>query len=263
MKRNQRETVRQRTGRHKMKLAGNTILVTGGASGIGFAFTERFLKNNKVIICGRRQDALDEAKRKYPQLIVRSCDIAEVNAREELFNWVISEHPDVNVLVNNAGVQHRVRLQDSGKDWSYHQQELSTNLEAPIHLITLFLNHLAKKDGATIINVTSGLAFIPIPLAPVYCATKAAMHSFTMTLRHQLVSSGIEVIEIAPPSVNTDLGGTGLHTTGVPLDEFADAVFQKLGKGLLEIGYGPSERGLHVAREEFDAFLKFMSNGPK
>ena len=243
----------------KMKIAGSTVLITGGASGIGLAFAERFLKNGcKVIICGRRKESLETAKHKNPGLITRVCDISDTDARVELVKWVKREYPEMNLLVNNAGVQHRGNLLDPGTDWDYHRQELATNLEAPIHLITLFMEHLSCQSDSGIINVTSGLAFIPLPIAPLYCATKAALHSFTMSLRHQLTPAGITVVEVAPPLVNTDLGGTGLHNEGVSVEVFGDAVFKSLSKGNLEIGYGTSERGLQTSRGEFNGLMKLM-----
>jgi uncharacterized oxidoreductase len=244
-----------------MNLVGNTILITGGSSGIGFAFAERFLKSgNKVIVCGRREGKLQEVQRRYPQLHVRICDIADESERLALFHWAKSEFPELNVLVNNAGIQQRTDLLKSKEDWSYHRQEIAANLEAPLHLTMLFLPHLAEKSSAAIINVSSGLAFTPMAAAPIYSATKAALHSFTMSLRHQLSTSRIEVIEVAPPAVNTDLGGEGLHTFGVPLNEFADGVFQELEKGLQEIGYGSSEKALRMSRDEIDAAVQAINS---
>jgi len=215
-----------------------TILITGGASGIGLALAQRFLNaNNTVIICGRRADKLLEAKMKFPQLHTRVCDVAVESERVALVEWATSAFPKLNVIVNNAGVQRRVKLSES-KNWD--QSEIAINLEAPMHLCMLFATHLSKQNESSIINVTSGLAFAPLAAIPIYCATKAAMHSFTLSLRHQFaaLSNPIKVFEILPPAVNTDLGGVGLHTFGMPLDEFADAVFAKLRNGEIEIAHG-------------------------
>jgi uncharacterized oxidoreductase len=237
-----------------MNLTGNTLLITGGASGIGFAFAERFLKlGNQVIICGRREEALREAKRQYPELHTRVCDVGEEAERLALFQWVQQQFPGTNVLVNNAGIQNRTKLLNSKADWSRHHQEIAINLEAPFHLAMLFAPHLAERNNAAIVNVTSGLAFTPMAAAPIYCATKAALHSFTISLRYQLAASGIEVIEVAPPAVNTDLGGKGLHTFGASLDAFADGIFQGLQEGRQEIGYGTSDKALRLSRDEIDA----------
>jgi uncharacterized oxidoreductase len=189
-----------------MKTTGNTILITGGTSGIGLAFAEEFLRlGNKVIICGRRQDRLAEIEQKNPEIVTRACDVADPIDREFLSQWVISNYPDVNVLINNAGLQ---LLTDMTKpvDLIRVNSEISTNLVAPIHLTSLFADHLSRKDEAAIINISSGLAFVPIAFMPVYCATKAAIHSITLSLRHQLKNTPVKVFEIAPPAVDTELG---------------------------------------------------------
>lgn len=125
-----------------------------------------------------------------------------------------TNYPDVNVLINNAGIQLRYNVlkADARDNWYDYSKEITTNIEAPVHLSMLFAPYFAKKETAAIINVTSGLAFTPFAIAPVYSATKAALHSYTMSLRHQLSATSVEVIEIAPPAVNTDLGSSGLHT---------------------------------------------------
>lgn len=244
-----------------MKLSGNTVLITGGAAGIGFAFAERFIKaGNKVIVCGRREAKLQEAKEKYPELITRICDVTKESDRISLFDWVTREHPDVNVLVNNAGIQQRYHLLNANAkdDWSYYSQEIAANIEAPFHFAMLFAPYFATKDYGAIINVSSGLAFTPMAIAPIYSATKAAVHSFTMSMRHQLEDTAIEVIEVAPPAVNTDLGGAGLHTFGTPVDEFADAIFKGLEAGKNEIGYARAEKARRMSRDEIDESVKAM-----
>jgi uncharacterized oxidoreductase len=244
-----------------MKLSGNTVLVTGGAAGIGLAFAERFIKaGNQVIVCGRREAKLQEAKEKYPELITRVCDVTKESDRIALFDWVTSEHTDVNVLVNNAGIQQRYHVLKSNaqEEWSYYNQEITSNIEAPFHFCMLFAPYFANKDYGAIVNVSSGLAFTPMATAPIYSATKAAVHSFTMSLRLQLEDTAIEVIEVAPPAVNTDLGGVGLHTFGTPVDEFADAIFKGLEAGRTEIGYARSEKAMMMSRDEIDETVKAM-----
>lgn len=210
-----------------MNITGNTILITGGTSGIGLAFAEEFIKEgNKVIITGRRADRLDAIKKRLPEIIIKQSDVADVAQRTELAAWVIENHPDTNILINNAGVQYITdfnKIVDLGKV----HNELETNLIAPVHLASLFIPHLKEKQNATIINVTSGLAFVPIALMAIYCASKAAMHSLTMSLRYQLKDTGINVFEIAPPSVDTELGHdrrvdkTQSHG-GIPVAEFME-----------------------------------------
>ncbi|MFP7298296.1 SDR family oxidoreductase [Neobacillus niacini] len=244
-----------------MKLSGNTILITGGAAGIGFAFAERFMEaGNKVIVCGRREAKLQEAKRKYPELITHMCDVTKESDRIALFDWITSEHPEVNVLVNNAGIQQRYHVlkTNAKENWSYYNQEIASNIEAPFHFAMLFAPYFSKKDYGAIINISSGLAYTPMAVAPIYSAAKAAVHSFTMSLRHQLEDTAIEVIEVAPPAVNTDLGGAGLHTFGTPVDEFADAIFKGLEAGETEIGYARAEKAMRMSRDEIDESVKSM-----
>lgn len=243
-----------------MRPSQNTILITGGASGIGLALARRFSEaGNTVIICGRRQARLEEAHRQNPALRTRACDLASESERVALAQWLTQSFPDFNVLVNCAGIQRRVDLRLS-EPWEQTRSEIAINLEAPIHLSQLLIPHLARKAGAAIINVTSGLSFVPLANVPIYCATKAALHSFTLSLRHQLAGSGIEVIELIPPAVNTDLGGPGLHTFGVPLDEFADGVFDRLTGGEKEVAYGTSEKSRSASRAELDRIFEHMNS---
>jgi uncharacterized oxidoreductase len=243
-----------------VELKGNTIIITGGASGIGFAFAERFLQaGSQVIICGRRESKLQEAKDKHPELITRVCDVSVEAERLTLLEWVKEEHPEVNVLVNNAGIQQRFAVleADPVNNWAYYNKEISANIEAPFHLSMLFAPYFSSSGKkAAIINVTSGLAFTPMAIAPIYSATKAALHSFTMSLRLQLAETKVKVIEVAPPAVNTDLGGVGIHTFGEPVDEFADGIFKGLAEGKEEIGYGSSAKALRMSRDEIDEAVK-------
>ncbi|MBC6988868.1 MULTISPECIES: SDR family oxidoreductase [Hymenobacter] len=244
-----------------MNLAANTILITGGASGIGLALAERFVKaGSEVVVCGRRADKLLEAQQKVPGLHTRVCDVAEVADRVALLEWVKANFPRLNVLVNNAGIQRRTQLAQNDEPWENHRQEITINVDAPIHLAMLFLPHLQQQQNPAIINVTSGLAFVPAAFVPIYSATKAALHSFTLSLRHQLANTPVQVLEVVPPAVDTDLGGPGLHTFGVPVDEFADSVMQRLANGETEVGYGFSEKSRLASRQEADAIFQQMNN---
>ncbi|TCP65559.1 SDR family oxidoreductase [Baia soyae] len=250
-----------------MKKSGNTILITGGGSGIGLAFAERFIKaGNRVLICGRRESALQKAKEQFPSLITYTCDLTIESECIALFDWVIDNHPEVNVLVNNAGILQRfnVLTADVKDNWSYFNQEMIANLEAPIHLTMLFAPFFAKKEEATIINVSSGLAFTPLAVTPIYSATKAAIHSFTMSLRHQLSDTSVEVIEVVPPAVATDLGGgSWLRTQVEKLDDFADGIFKGLEEGKTEIGYSTSAARLRMSRDQVDEYVDKMYNAMK
>jgi len=221
-----------------MKISNNKILITGGASGIGLGLTERFIQeNNTVIICGRRETALREVKDKFPSVIIKVTDLSVEADRIELYNWVSENHSDLNVLINNAGIQNWMNISDNDF-FEKTAQEVMTNVLAPIQLTTLFIN-LLKLD--TIINVTSGLAFVQLSKVPTYCATKSFFHSFTLSLRHMLKSKNIEVIEMIPPALNTDLGGKGLHDGQPPVSDFINAVFQQMKEGKTELTFGFSE----------------------
>ena len=178
--------------------------------------------------------------------------------RAALVEWVVRECPELDVLVNNAGIQRRFEIL-ADPSWAPIHQELAINLEAHIHLTALLLPHLSKQKRATIANVTSGLAFVPLALAPIYSATKAALHSFTLSLRQQLAKTAIEVIEIIPPAINTDLGGPGLHARDTPLDEFADAAFAALRRGDPEATYGFSSQSSRASREQLDQIFARMN----
>ncbi|MEK5033552.1 SDR family NAD(P)-dependent oxidoreductase [Paenibacillus sp. FSL R7-0302] len=249
-----------------MKLSGNTLLITGGGSGIGLAMAERFIRmGNTVIITGRREQVLQAAQDRFPNLITHVCDLKAESERLALFDWVTANYPGVNVLVNNAGIQQRFNIQtaDVRNHWADFNHEITTNLEAPLHLAMLFAPFFAAQEAATIMNVTSGLAFTPFAIAPIYSATKAALHSFTISLRLQLSGTNVEVIEVAPPAVNTDLGGSGLHVHGEPLAAFTDGIFQGFAEGLQEIGYGSSVERLRMSRDRIDEYAAQMYEATK
>jgi uncharacterized oxidoreductase len=221
-----------------MKISNNKILITGGATGIGLGLTERFIKdNNTVIICGRRESTLKEVSDKFPSLITRTCDLSVAGEREALFNWVSEKHSDLNVLINNAGIQQWMSISDDNF-FQRAKDEIAINIETPLHLISLFIS---LKSLDTIVNVTSGLSFVPLTKVPVYSASKAFLHSFTLSVRQSLKSKNIEVIEMIPPALNTDLGGKGLHDTAPPVSDFIQAVFEQLEQGKTELTFGFSE----------------------
>jgi uncharacterized oxidoreductase len=242
-----------------MRLDGNKVLVTGGATGIGYEFSRMFLAaGSKVLVCGRRQAPLEELKHKYPkQVEYRVADVSVESGCEQLVEWVKTAHPDVNVLVNNAGVQERMGVSDQDF-WERASREIDLNLKGPLHLCAALLPVIEKNRNPAIINVTSGLAFVPISRMPVYCATKAALHSFTLSLRH-LLKNRVEVIEVIPPAVDTDLGGAGLHTQGVPLAEFGKAVEEQLASGSLEITHSFSLAMTQAGPEELKKTFQRMN----
>ena len=191
-----------------MDIGGNTVLITGGATGIGFALAEKFVNaGSVVIVCGRRKSKLQAAKQKLPALHIRQCDVSVESERRSLLRWITTRFPNLNILINNAGIQRQVDFTSPNvpKPLSSKDDEVTINLAAPIRLCALFTPILLKREKAAVVNISSGLAFVPIAMMPVYCATKAAIHSFTISLRHQLRNTSVRVFEAAAPTTDTEL----------------------------------------------------------
>lgn len=239
-----------------MNLSNNKILITGGASGIGLGLTERFIRdNNTVIICGRREEVLNEVAAKFPSVITKVCDLSTEAERVALYNWVAENHSDLNVLVNNAGIQNWMNVDDEDF-YEKAEAEVTTNILAPVHLTNLFIS---LKSLNAIINVTSGLSFVQLAKVPVYCATKAFFHSFTNSLRYQLKSRNIEVIEMAPPALNTDLGGKGIHEGQPEVSDFVESVFEQMKAGKQQLTFGFSEAMANADPETIKATFNRMN----
>ncbi|MFB6454557.1 SDR family oxidoreductase [Chitinophaga sp. Hz27] len=231
-----------------MDLTSSQILITGGSEGIGLGLASRFLQaGSRVMITGRNAAKLKAAVEKYPGLEIYVNDIGSSEQRELLAKHVQEVMPGITMLINNAGIQRRIALASDKAPWQERQQEIDILLAAPIHLNHLLIPQLLTNGkAATIVNVTSGGAYIPQVFAPVYSACKAALHSYTMVLRHSLQEAGGRVVELIPPAVQTSLAGTG-QNHGAPLDEFCDTVFDKLvNTAATEIGFGPTD-GLKVS----------------
>lgn len=239
-----------------MNISNHKILITGGASGIGLGLTERFVReNNTVLICGRREAALREVTERFPAVITRVCDVSRAEERQALYEWIRAEHPDLTALVNNAGIQQWMAISDEDF-FGRATDEIRINIEAPLHLVHLFLQ---LPSLTHILNVTSGLAFVPLTRVPVYSATKAFFHSFTLSLRALVKSRGIEVIELIPPALNTDLGGKGLHDQAPPVGDFINAVFEQLRQGKTEITFGFSQGMANATPDELRAAFSRMN----
>lgn len=188
-----------------MQTTGNTILITGGGTGIGRWLAEAFhALGNSVIIAGRRQTVLDETVAANPGMASLVLDIEDPAAIRRFADRVVSAHPDLNVLINNAGI---MRPETASGDTSDAEATIVTNLLGPIRLTAALLPQLKSRPQAVVMNVSSGLAFVPLASFPTYCATKAAIHSYTQSLRYQLGGSSVQVLELAPPYVQTELMG--------------------------------------------------------
>jgi uncharacterized oxidoreductase len=242
-----------------MRLTDNTFLITGGSSGIGMALAERLLElGNEVIVTARGEAALQDLKRKHPALHIKVSDAGSADDRRTLVSEVTREFPRLNVLINNAGIQRKVDV-PANEPWEETGREIDINLAAPIHMSALLIPHLSTRADAHIVNITSGLAFVPIARMPVYCATKAALHSFTLSLREQLKTRSITVTEVIPPAVKTNLGGS--HDFGAELDEFTASVLQQLRAGIPEVTFGASALLSQLSRSDADDMFRRM-NGP-
>lgn len=231
-----------------MELSGQTVLITGGASGIGLALTERFVRNgNKVIIIGRNADKLEQLKIKYPGLTVYRCDLAVREQLNDLVRRLSDDHPDLNVIINNAGIQHNYSFID-GPDFSDRvSEEITVNLTSPIELLSRLIPLLMPHKEAAIVNVSSGLGLVPKQSAPVYCATKAGLHIFTKALRYQLENTNIKVFEIIPPIVDTDMT-RGRGRNKISPDQLVVQFLAHFRSNRLVVPIGKVKLLLHIQR---------------
>ena len=228
-------------------LSTAVVLVTGASGGIGLGLVDELTaKGSRVIITGRREEELKKVQAKYGKdkvLQYYTGDAGKEADRAALFAHVSKDFPDVNVLVNNAGIQRRGDIsKEIAEPWSARQQEIDINLSGPIHLTSLFIPFFLSKGKArptAIINVTSGLAFVPFPDGPVYGATKAGLHQYTEAIRPLLANTNLRMVELIPPPVKSNLGGT--HDFGEECDEFCCSVVASFAEGKVEFGFKQSE----------------------
>ena len=247
-----------------MKTTGNTILITGGGSGIGRALAESFHKlGNKVVIAGRRKQALDETTAANPDMASALLDIEDPASIRKFAAQIAIDHPALNVIINNAGIMRPENLLSQPEALADAEATIATNLLGPIRLTAALLPLLQKQPHATIMTVSSGLAFIPMALTPTYNATKAAIHSWSQSLRYQLKSSNIEVLELVPPYVQTELMGSAqaADPRAMPLQEFLDEVInliktQPTATEILVERVKPLRFAEQNGKEKYDAFFQ-------
>jgi len=228
-----------------MNFRNRTILITGGSVGIGLAFALKFLElGNEVIVTGRRQEVLDEVKAKYPKLHTIQSDVANPAQITALAKRVKAGFPRLDVLMNNAGIMLHKNLTLPASDLDALMAEVNINVAGVIRMNSAFIDILTANKG-TIINVSSALAFVPLPSAPIYSATKAAVHAYTQSLRFQLEETGVKVIELMPPAIKTDLAADISEGNGVTVmttDELVKQSFASLEAGALEIRPGQAKQ---------------------
>jgi uncharacterized oxidoreductase len=244
-----------------MKLSNRTVLVTGGASGIGLGIAEAFQRSkSKVIVCGRNREKLSTVKEKFPDIMALPCDVGDARQRKTLAAEVLRRFPDLDILINNAGIQRYIDLQKGYDELKSGEDEIAINFVSTVELTALFIGHLMKKPSAAVINVSSGLGFMPMLNTPVYSATKAAIHTYSLVLRQQLKDTSVKVIEIVPPMVDTDLnkvGRDGAHFKfrGISLSEYIPTVIKGLENDADMIFHGDGEKIMAESRDESERRL--------
>ena len=212
-----------------MKITGNTILITGGGTGIGRGLAEQFYAlGNQVIVAGRRQKALDETTAANPGMKSIALDIADADSIRFVVAKLVADYPALNVLINNAGIMRPENLRAHADHLADAEAVIATNLLGPIRLTAGLLPLLQKQPYSAIMNVSSGLAFVPLAPTPTYSATKAALHSYTQSLRYQLRATKTEVLELIPPYVATHLMNGAADPRAMPLDKFIAEVMELL-----------------------------------
>lgn len=222
-----------------MKIKNNTVLITGGSSGIGFELSKVMIQNgNKVIICGKSNEKLLAAKKAEPKLITYQCDLAKTSECEELVDKIKINHPKLNIIVNNAAIVNKIDFLNDEKALELAENEYQTNLLAPIRLIKLLYNTISANESPAIINITSGLIFAPRVIYPFYNSSKSALHSFTQTLRIYLKNEKTEVFEVMFPAVNTPWHKGTPPKIAIRVEEAVSQMIKGLEKGESEIRVG-------------------------
>src|SRR6185437_4766554 len=248
-----------------MNLSNNTILITGGGSGIGLALAVELLNyNNKIIIAGRNIEKLQLAQTNHPKLEILQVDISDEASVKKLTYEVLEKYPDLNFLINNAGVINLWKIKTKKVSISGQKAELLTNVFGTIQLTQSLIPFLLNKKNATILNVSSALAFVPMASAPIYSATKAALHSYTISLRQQLHGTNVKIFEVLPAAVNTDMSShiekkAGIKDggQGMPPEKLSILILKGLKKDNFEIRPGMSNM-LYYLNRVFPALVEGM-----
>jgi len=222
-----------------MKLKNSTVLITGGSSGIGLELAKVLSnKGNKVIVCGKSNDKLLAAKKMLPQLITYQCDLSDSAECTDFANKIAKNHPDLNILINNAAIVNKIDFISDKNALAHAENEYHTNLIAPIRLIKLLYPTLKRNDSAAIINITTGLIFAPRVIYPFYNSSKAALHSFTQTLRIRLQNEKTKVVEVMFPAVDTPWHNGTPPKIAIPVEKAVAEMITGLEKGNEEIKVG-------------------------
>jgi short-subunit dehydrogenase involved in D-alanine esterification of teichoic acids len=244
-----------------MIAAGNTVLITGGSSGIGLALAKCFLLfKNKVIITSRDTTKLEQIKNHFPEIVTFAGDLTDKNSLDELVLFIEQQHSDLNILINNAAVQYNYNFTDEPNLTYKIDYEVSANIAAPIKLTGLLLPLLLKNKNSAIVNVSSGLFIAPKKSASVYCATKSAIHSFTKTLRYQLENTDIKVFEIIPALIDTPMTA-GRGKSKISPEQLTDEFFRNFKADKFESYIGKTKLLKFVNRLSPKLADKIMKNG--
>lgn len=244
-----------------MVLQNNTVLITGGSSGVGLELAKKLIeKGNKVIICGRSQKKLDDAKTKRPEIEIFKCDLSKHEECERLAQWVKEKHSDCNILINNAGITHVSEFRNDNEILDKIKLEIHTNVLAPVILTKLFIPIIENNPNPKLINISSLLAYVPKAEYPFYSSTKAALHSFTQTLRMQMKKSKVDVLEVFLPSVDTPFHKGKTPKKSISVKQAIHEMIRGIERGDLEIRVGMSKLLYLMSRIAPKFTLKKVNN---
>lgn len=247
-----------------MELRNSTILITGGTSGIGLEFVKQLTEQGaNIIVTGRNLDKLNETKKRFPKIQTFQSDASNPKDIKQLYKDVTQQFSELNIIINNAGIMRNISLQDTSLSLENITQEIQTNLLGVIQMNHQFLPHLKTKKSPVIINVSSGLAFVPYPASPIYSATKSGIHAYTQVLRLQLKNTNVKVFELAPPATDTPLidklGGEEHKSQLMKVDKMVNVAIKGFLKDKFEIRPGLANVLKLGSRIAPNFFLNFLN----